>query len=45
MRAHARREAGDRARAAASLGRARAVAAQLSMPAGVRASIERRPGD
>ena len=45
MRAHALRGTGDRARAAASLGRARAVATQLSMPARVRAAIERPPGD
>jgi hypothetical protein len=45
MRAHALRGAGDRALAAASLGRARAVATQLSMPARVRAAIERPPGD
>ena len=45
MRAHALRGTGDRALAAASLGRARAVATQLSMPARVRAAIERPPGD
>ena len=45
MRTHALRNAGDRAGATASLGRARAVAAQLSIPAHVRAAIERPPGD
>jgi hypothetical protein len=41
MRARALGATGDRARAAASLDRARAVAAQLSMPTRERAAIER----
>jgi class 3 adenylate cyclase/tetratricopeptide (TPR) repeat protein len=40
LRGDAYREAGDRARAAASIGRARTVADQLGMPARERAAIE-----
>jgi tetratricopeptide (TPR) repeat protein len=41
LRGHAYREAGDRARAASSIGRARAVADQLGMATRERAAIER----
>jgi hypothetical protein len=45
LRAEALRASGDRARAAASMGRARAVAAEIGMPKPDRAALEQPLGD